>query len=777
MLRRLRDVDRPRVDDRLAGPRPGGVADLIGPRRERPVAPRDVLIAQPRRLVQRRRGDASLFPANLKPGDRQRVRGVRDEDEVMRRALLVLGRARDPEMRCTRIVRLQRDGAGAVQRVGVRKRDRRVVLRREERVVIPPDPAVSAGVGRRAGIPGRAEAVLHQKRSVRPLAVVESDDHLPVAGLRVESVGRGERVVGELRRLDTVLLRDLAGERDRVAVADQVLELREVRRLAVHDVREDLVASDQQVRGAAPARRHVEPLDVPALRRDGGEVVRVVRDRGRARRAVAHQPVEVLLRTRSLRADALVVFVDVVLKLVEPRRARLIRGVGGGPLDRPVGIARRCVRAQAVTERLRLARAGRSEVPGDALGRNGREVGQDHGPRRGRRRRVHGEQRAGERARREGGEHAAGVARRERLAPVAVLGVDESPHRRRRRRLRAERQRAAGAGEKHKSLHVEPPLFESVRRAPSSSRNAAAVKRLPPPNAKGTEPGAITYRPMGRLISFLLASTLSFGSLALFAAADEGMWTFDNFPAAKVKRAYGFSATPAFLDHLRKAALRSPGCTASFISPEGLVMTNHHCVLGCVAALSTAQKNLIENGFIAQRREDEQRCPNFDVNQLVAITDVTKMIHAATAGKTGADANAALRAATVQVQQSCGSDATVRCDLVALYHGGIYDVYRYKHYDDVRLVFAPEFAVAQFGGDPDNFNFPRFDLDVGIVRAYENGKPVASSDYLRWSENGSKAGELVFVPGNPGGTSRELTTSELTYERDYALVGQLRGRQ
>jgi hypothetical protein len=274
---------------------------------------------------------------------------------------------------------------------------------------------------------------------------------------------------------------------------------------------------------------------------------------------------------------------------------------------------------------------------------------------------------------------------------------------------------------------------------------------------------------MRRLFSLVLAGVLSFGCLASFAAADEGMWTFDNFPAAKVKHAYGFVPSPAFLDHLRKAALRSPGCTASFISPDGLVMTNHHCVLGCVGALSTAQKNLIENGFIAQRREDEQRCPNFDVNQLVAITDVTARIHAATAGKTGADANAALRAATVQVQQSCGSDQTIRCDLVSLYHGGIYDVYRYKHYDDVRLVFAPEFAVAQFGGDPDNFNFPRFDLDVGIVRAYENGKPAASPDYLRWSENGSKAGDLVFVPGNPGGTSRELTTSELTYERDYGL--------
>ena len=274
---------------------------------------------------------------------------------------------------------------------------------------------------------------------------------------------------------------------------------------------------------------------------------------------------------------------------------------------------------------------------------------------------------------------------------------------------------------------------------------------------------------MRRLLWFFVAATVGFSCVPSAAWADEGMWTFDNFPSAKVKKAYGVAPSPAFLDHLRKAALRSQGCSASFVSPDGLVMTNHHCVLGCVAALSTAQKNLVEAGFYAQRREDEQRCPNFELNELVGITDVTKTIRAATAGKSGAAANAALRAATLSVQRSCGDSQSVRCQVVALYHGGLYDLYRYKRYDDVRLAFAPEFSVAQFGGDPDNFNFPRFDFDVGILRAYENGSPAASPDYLRWSENGSKAGELVFVPGNPGGTSRELTVAELAYERDYAL--------
>jgi Peptidase S46 len=274
---------------------------------------------------------------------------------------------------------------------------------------------------------------------------------------------------------------------------------------------------------------------------------------------------------------------------------------------------------------------------------------------------------------------------------------------------------------------------------------------------------------MRRLLSFVAAATIGFSCVPSSALADEGMWTFDNFPSAKVKKAYGVAPSPALLDHLRKSALRSSGCSASFVSPDGLVMTNHHCVEGCVAALSTAQRDLAESGFYAQRREDEERCPSFELNELVAITDVTKTIEAATAGKSGAAANAALHAVTAAVSQSCGTDPSVRCQVVSLYHGGIYKLYRYKRYDDVRLAFAPEFAVAQFGGDPDNFNFPRFDFDVGLVRAYENGKPAASPDWLRWSANGSKAGELVFVPGNPGGTSRELTVAQLAYERDYAL--------
>ncbi|MEA2666039.1 MAG: hypothetical protein QOI11_2983, partial [Candidatus Eremiobacteraeota bacterium] len=234
------------------------------------------------------------------------------------------------------------------------------------------------------------------------------------------------------------------------------------------------------------------------------------------------------------------------------------------------------------------------------------------------------------------------------------------------------------------------------------------------------------------------------------ASADEGMWTFDNFPSAKVAKAYGFRPSSAFLGHLQRASLRIAGsCSASFVSPQGLVLTNHHCVVGCAEQLATPPQNLVEDGFYAKRAEDERACPAFELDQLVRIDDITRTIRAATAGKAGAAANAALHAAEARAQQSCGRDRAVRCDVVSLYHGGVYDLYRYKRYTDVRLVFVPEFAVAQFGGDPDNFNFPRFDYDVSIVRAYENGKPASTPDYLRWSANGSRAGELVFTAGNP----------------------------
>jgi hypothetical protein len=211
-------------------------------------------------------------------------------------------------------------------------------------------------------------------------------------------------------------------------------------------------------------------------------------------------------------------------------------------------------------------------------------------------------------------------------------------------------------------------------------------------------------------------------------------------------------------------------------------MTNHHCVVDCVEALSTPQQNLVEAGFAAPSPAEERKCDAFELDQLIQIRDVSAEVKQAVAGKTGDAANAALHAKEAELQQSCGSDPSIRCDVISLYHGGIYDLYRYKRYNDVRLVFAPEFQIAQFGGDPDNFNFPRFDYDIGLLRAYEDGHPAASPEYLKWSASGSKGDDLVFVSGNPGGTSRQLTISQLGFERNkfYPLqmprLAEYRGR-
>ncbi len=176
------------------------------------------------------------------------------------------------------------------------------------------------------------------------------------------------------------------------------------------------------------------------------------------------------------------------------------------------------------------------------------------------------------------------------------------------------------------------------------------------------------------------------------AQAEEGMWTFDNFPSKTVGTKYGFTPSQDWLDHVRLSSLRiAGGCSASFISPEGLVMTNHHCVVGCVEQISTPEQNLEENGYSAKTPAEEKKCPDFELDQLVEIRDVSKDVQGAMAGKTGDEANKALHAKEAELQQSCGSDRSVRCDVVSLYHGGVYDLYRYKRYNDVRLVFAPEF--------------------------------------------------------------------------------------
>jgi hypothetical protein len=263
----------------------------------------------------------------------------------------------------------------------------------------------------------------------------------------------------------------------------------------------------------------------------------------------------------------------------------------------------------------------------------------------------------------------------------------------------------------------------------------------------------------------LAALLLASGS----ARADEGMWTFDNFPGAQVKAAYGFAPDKAWLDHVQKSAVRlAGGCSASFVSSNGLVMTNHHCAHRCIEELSTAKKNYITDGFYARTPSEEQKCPTTEVNQLLEITDVTERIQKATAGKNGADFAKAERQGMSEVEKGCATSKKVRCDVVTLYAGGKYNLYKYRRFQDVRLVFAPEFRMAFFGGDPDNFEFPRYDLDVSFLRVYDDGKPVKLDDWLRWSATGAKEGELVFVAGNPGKTDRLLTVSQLDFIRDVS---------
>ncbi len=256
--------------------------------------------------------------------------------------------------------------------------------------------------------------------------------------------------------------------------------------------------------------------------------------------------------------------------------------------------------------------------------------------------------------------------------------------------------------------------------------------------------------------------------------ADEGMWTFDNFPSAIVKQRYGFEPNPAWLEHVRLASIRlAQGCSGSFVSPEGLVMTNHHCAHACIEELSTRRRDYVTTGFWARTAAEEVKCPTLEVNQLVALSDVTARVKGATQGLSGSQFYEAQKGAMAQIEKECATGEDVRCDVVTLYHGGRYDLYKYRRFQDVRLVFAPEFAIAFFGGDPDNFNFPRYDLDVSFLRVYLGGKPARLDQYLPLSRKGPSAGELVFVAGNPGGTSRLTPLSQLEEARRTELPDRL----
>ncbi|MET0401922.1 MAG: S46 family peptidase [Cystobacter sp.] len=273
----------------------------------------------------------------------------------------------------------------------------------------------------------------------------------------------------------------------------------------------------------------------------------------------------------------------------------------------------------------------------------------------------------------------------------------------------------------------------------------------------------------------LLLLTASLLGAAAPASADEGMWTYNNFPSATVKAKYGFEPSQDWLDSVRLSSARfGYGCSSSFVSADGLVMTNHHCARGCIQQLSTAKKDFIANGFFAKSQAEELQCPALEVNQLQELTDVTEQLNTVTRGLTGKAYADSLKAEMARLEKACTTSDQVRCEVVSLYQGGRYNLYRYQRFQDARLVFAPEHAIAFFGGDPDNFEFPRYDLDVTFVRVYgKDGKPASTPNYFKWSEHGAKEGELTFIPGHPGRTSRGLTVAQLEYLRDVQLPKQL----
>lgn len=280
------------------------------------------------------------------------------------------------------------------------------------------------------------------------------------------------------------------------------------------------------------------------------------------------------------------------------------------------------------------------------------------------------------------------------------------------------------------------------------------------------------------------SSALALAMSTTPAQADEGMWTFDSFPAAKMKAAYGWAPDQQWLDRVRESAVRlTGGCSASFVSPNGLILTNHHCVASCVEQNSTADDNRLQNGYTAATRDRELKCAGQQAEVVTAISDVTAKVKAAMGSLAGKEAVKARDAAIAAIEsESCTDLEKTRCQVVELYGGGQFKLYTYRKYSDVRLVWAPESQAPQFGGDPDNFNFPRYSLDASFLRAYEDGKPVATPAHLKWTGRAPVDGEVTFVVGNPGSTSRLYTLAQLDLERQLELpvrvatLSELRGR-
>ncbi|HEV7473174.1 MAG TPA: S46 family peptidase [Pyrinomonadaceae bacterium] len=278
-----------------------------------------------------------------------------------------------------------------------------------------------------------------------------------------------------------------------------------------------------------------------------------------------------------------------------------------------------------------------------------------------------------------------------------------------------------------------------------------------------------TFMNRSLLLCALIVALFVFQTIPV-AAFDEGMWTFNNVPREDIKQKYGFEVTDEWLHKVQLASVRFPGGSGSFVSPNGLVLTNYHIVEDVIGELSSATKDYAKEGFVARNQSEELKAEGVSLDQLISIEDVTARVNGVVKDNmSAAEANAARRTEINAIESESARPPDMRGDVVTLYQGGLYNLYRYKKYSDVRIVFVPEFQAAFFGGDPDNFNFPRFNLDMALVRVYENDQPLKVENYFKWSKTGVKDGDLVFVTGHPGATQRLNTVAHLESLRDVSI--------
>ncbi len=271
---------------------------------------------------------------------------------------------------------------------------------------------------------------------------------------------------------------------------------------------------------------------------------------------------------------------------------------------------------------------------------------------------------------------------------------------------------------------------------------------------------------ISKVVLAVFAVLVASFAFAPSAKADEGMWLLNEPPIEYLASTYGFTPTDAWLEKVQKAAVRFPGGSGAFVSADGLVMTNHHVAAGSIQRMSSADDNLMRDGFYARERADERPMPDMELFNLREIEDVTDRVYMAGKDMEAAEAAKARRAVIAKIEAESLEKTGLYSDVVTLYGGGKYHLYRYKKFDDIRLVFNPEEAIGFFGGDTDNFEFPRYNLDITFVRAYEDGEPVTPDHFLRFTTEGVEEGELVFMAGHPGTTRRAYTADHIRFQRD-----------